>query len=60
MFLDYQLAYGTSLFQMKAALIEKTFFRKSLSETLTELCNASTSHFIQIGFASFLPVAQPQ
>ena len=25
MFLDYQLAYGTSLFQMKAALIEKTF-----------------------------------
>ena len=25
MFLDYQLAYGTSLFQMKAALIEQIF-----------------------------------
>ena len=26
MFLDHQLAYGTSLFKMKAALIEEIFF----------------------------------
>ena len=39
----------------------RDFFRKSqMSKTLTELCNAFTSPFIQIGFASFLPVARPQ